>query len=256
MSFVMSGCAATNGEFRDDGFVHTSLPIVVRYDGHLSEHFVGPEWRVDNYVVKEDGSVGGPKTAPGYVGETEVDFEGTGEPEKISEPIYHLKLVNRVTNAAIWVQTVTLAMQDKDRSLRSFLDSFIERLSGSGVYRIVSFNPKQVGGIKTYGARVVDTKEGKLGSFDDLDVTIELVNLDQQKVDPNAKSAIGRVVFVRTDYPIRVTQGHDKFWDARMMVVVGCESSPRDFDATNADFAKFLGAVELGTLSQPATISR
>jgi hypothetical protein len=245
-----AGCVKAPGAFLPDGFHDEGLPIAVRYTSPGARDFLGPDWRVDNFIVRDDGSIGAPKSTPEYVMDREVDVDGDGKPETESGFVYELKLANRVTTASIWVQTVTLSMQDKDRSLESFLDDFVEGLSGTGIYRVSVRIPKKVGATKTYGARVVDSKAGKTGGFDSLDATIELVNLDQLKVDPNTKSSIGRVVFVRTDYPHQFKIGgrHDNN-ETRVMTVIGCESNPRDFEAANADFARFLGNVELGQAS-------
>jgi hypothetical protein len=239
------GCAPVAGGFRADGFHEADLPVSVRFTDPASRSFVGPDWRVDNFLLKKDGSFGDAKTAEGYLYNREIDVDGDGRPETKESLVYDLKLINRVTTSAIWMQTVLLAMADKDRSLTSFLDDFVEALSGTGLYRAGAPVPRLVGRTKSYGARLVASKEGTTGGFPSLDATIELVNLDQLKVDPNAKSSIGRVVFVRTDYPHAFRQGDNRY-ETRAMVVLGCESVPRDFDATNADFDKFVQGVQLG----------
>jgi hypothetical protein len=187
-----------------------------------------------------------PEDRPGYVYDREVDVDGDGAPESDPTLVYDLKLVNKVTTSAIWLQTEMLPVRDKDRSLQSFVDDFVEGLSGSGIYRVGSPVPKRVGATKTYAAHVVASKEGTMGTFPSLDVTIELVNVDQLKVDPNAKSAVGRVVFVRTDYPYwyKKLNGKDRY-ETRVMVVIGCESAPRNFGATSADFEKFVTSIDL-----------
>jgi hypothetical protein len=234
------------GGFKADGFHDSDLPIAVRYADAATHNFVGPDWRVDNFVVRPDGTIGEAKTAKGYKVDQEIDLDDDGKPETRTVFAYELKLVNRVTTASIWVEGVMLPMHQKDRSLRSFLDDLVETISGTGVYQINGANPKRVGTTKSYGARVIDAKDSKVGGFDALDATLEVVNLDQLKVDPNAKSSVGRVVFVRTDYDHQIrSAGHD-YADTRVMVVVGCDSNPRDFDATNADFTRFLQSMELG----------
>jgi hypothetical protein len=244
---TVAGCVKVTGGFQPNGFGESDIPVAVRYRDAATHTFVGPEWRVDNFKVKANGTFGDAKEAPEYLYDREIDVDGDGKPETDKAPVYELKLVNRVTTAAIWLQTPMLALQDKDRSLKSFVDDFVEGLSGTGIYRVGTTIPKRVGAAKTYGARVVDSKEGRIGGFASLDVTIELVNLDQLKVDPSAKSAIGRVVFVRTNYsrPYAKVDTHNTY-ETRVMVVLGCESNPRDFDTTNADFEKFLASVDLG----------
>jgi hypothetical protein len=247
-----SGCAGATGTFRANGFHHDSLPIVVHYRDASAHQFVGPDWQIDNFAVKDDGTIGKPKMSGKYVWDREIDYDddGRADPE-LAVPIYDLRLVNRVTHAAMWLQSVPLRMPDKDRALKSILDDFVAWLSGTGFYLISPGPPKGVGVAKTYGARVVAMKENETQGFESLDATIEIVNLDQSKVDPNAKSSIERVVLVHTDYPqSKALLGGNRRHEARAMVILGCESDPRYFEATNADFPAFLGAVELGRPSR------
>ena len=242
------GCAGATGTFRANGFHDDGLPIVVHYTDASARQFVSADWQVDNFAVKDNGTIGKPKMSDKYVWDREIDYDDDGRPDtERAVPIYDLRLVNRVTHAAMWLQSVPLRMHDKDRALKSILDDFVAWLSGTGFYRVSPGPPKGTGISKTYGARVVAMKENETQGFESLDATIEVVNLDQLKVDPTAKSSIERVVFVRTDYPqSHATMGGNRRHEARAMVILGCESDPRYFEATNAEFPVFLHAVELG----------
>jgi len=247
-AFLLGGCMGSPGAFGPDGYRPSGSPLIVRYAEPAEHRFVSADWRVDNFVVADDGTIGKPKQTDAYVQPREIDVDDDGVVDINSKAfVYDLKLVNRVTDGAIWLQTVPLAMRDKDRSLPSILDDFVESLSGTGVYRVTTIQPHRLAATKTYAAHVLSATGGRTGGFESVDATIELVNLDQLKVDPDAKSEIGRVVVVRTNYPLEITDTANHKFVGLAMVVVGCDSHPRDFDATNADFVKFLAALDFAS---------
>lgn len=244
--FALAGCNRPNPEFPADGFHADEFPIVVRYADAKAQTFVGPDWRTDNFVIDEAGRVRDRKDTPDYRVDVKLDLDGDGKLDEFSGwPMYQLSLVHRRTDARIWIQAMPVSERDKDRDLKVVLDDFVEGLSGTGLYRFRSGPREPVAVARTYGTRVVQQKETKVGTFDALDATIEVINLDQQKVDPTTKSAVGRVVFVRPPY-VNTVRGVTGMPNPRAFIVLGCESKPRDFEATSADFDRFLAAVELG----------
>jgi hypothetical protein len=242
---LAAGCATATGTFQPDGFHHNDLPVVVRYHDPSSWRFVGPDWRIDNFVLDEDGKPGDAKSAQGYVENRAIDYLGDGQPYRPGNAyIYDLKLVNRRTDATMWLQEIPLPMHDKDRSLQALLDNLVESISGTGFYTVrVGYDRSKVRA-KTFGARIVQSAPVLFGKFTSLDATIEVVNLDQLKVDPTAKAAVVRVVLVRTAY----TQAVDSYVSASIVTVLGCESKARDFESTSADFERFLTSVQLGPM--------
>lgn len=248
IAFV-TGCATGAGTFQPDGFHHADLPIVVRYHSPSSWGFVGPDWRVDNFLLDDTGKPGQAKTAKGYVEDRAIDYDGDGRADAQRDvPVYDLRLVNRRTDAAMWLQEIPLPERDKDRSLQVLLDDLVESISGTGFYSVPLGHRRSTVRANTFAARVVKSDAGQLGGFPSLDATIEVVNLDQQKVDPSAKAAVGRVILVRTAYAKWVFAGTpgDRSFRTSTVTVLGCESKAREFEATNADFARFVESVQLG----------
>jgi hypothetical protein len=242
LAFPILGCATGGGTFAADGFHHSQYPYVVRYSDPRAREVLDENWRVDNFVINYDGSIGAPKTADGYEGPEEIDFTGSGVPTKVTVPYFDLKLDNRKTSAVIWLQTIPLSKDHAERNLKNLVEDYANAISGSGFYAAVEDQGKVVRE-KTFAAKIVDGKETTLGSLEAYDAKIELANVDQLRLDPAARTAIIRVVLVRTNYM------HTFLEDGPAVptfVRVGYRASPGDFDAGLPDFERFLKLLQFG----------
>jgi hypothetical protein len=235
------GCATGNGAFRADGFHHDDYPYTVHYADRAGRQIL-PNWRIDNYVVDDEGKPGQAKTTTDYEGEQKIDLNGDGDPEKPTVYYYDLRLLNRRNSGVIWLQTVPLPADHAERDLAVMVRDYATALAGTGFYATFA-NDKAEVRAKTYATKIVASKPGKMGPFDSYDATIELANVDQLKLDPAQRSAILRVVFVRTDYVREWTMPTE----AKTAVVLraGYWATPEDFAAGLPDFERFLGLLDL-----------
>ena len=241
LAFPVLGCA-TGGTFAADGFHHTDYPYVVRYSDPGTREFLDANWRIDNYVVNYDGTIGALKTTEDYEGPTELDVTGSGNFSKVTLPYFDLKLDNRKTSAVIWLQTIPLNKGREERNLKNLAEDYASAISGSGFYAAVEDQGKVIRE-KTFAAKIVEGKETTLGGLEAYDAKIELANADQLRLDPAARTAIIRVVFVRTNYTHDFL-GHD--FPVHTFVRVGYRASPGDFDAGLPDFERFLKLLQFG----------
>jgi hypothetical protein len=232
------------GAFSADGFHSAQFPYAVHYTSPATKEFLGPDWRIDNYYIADDGSIGDPKTTDAYRGREAVDLLGDGKLTKWTTNYFDLKLDNRKTSGVIWVQTVQLGRKDAERNLRNLVEDYAEALSGSGFFAVV--NDGRVIKAKTYAAKIVDGKDRTLGGLPAYDAHLELANLDQVRLDPSARAAIIRVVLVKTDYVSK--WGEDAMPlnpdhvapESRVLIRIGYRASPSDFEAGLPDFERFL----------------
>ena len=182
LAFPVLGCA-TGGTFAADGFHHTDYPYVVRYSDPGTREFLDANWRIDNYVVNYDGTIGALKTTEDYEGPTELDVTGSGNFSKVTLPYFDLKLDNRKTSAVIWLQTIPLNKGREERNLKNLAEDYASAISGSGFYAAVEDQGKVIRE-KTFAAKIVEGKETTLGGLEAYDAKIELANADQLRLDP------------------------------------------------------------------------
>jgi hypothetical protein len=250
LALSVLGCATGTGTFAADGFHNSEYPYVVRYSNPQARELLDGSWRVDNFVVNADGSIGGAKTAEGYRGPEEIDLKGSGTPNKITVFYFDLKLDNKKTSAVIWLQTVPLARDRAERNLKNLVEDYANTISGSGFYAAVEDEGKMIRA-KTFAAKIVDGKETTLGGLEAYDAKIELANVDQLRLDPAARTALVRVVLVRTNYTHRFSSAGVEYAPTPTLVRVGYRASPGDFDAGLPDFERFLKLIEFGPPPKP-----
>jgi hypothetical protein len=238
-------CAAVAGSFGADGFHSAQFPYVVHYAIPATKEFLGPDWRIDNYYVADDGSIGDPKATGAYQGREAVDLKGDGKLTRWTTYYFDLKLDNRKSSGVIWVQTLQLGRNDADRNLRNLVEDYAEALSGSGFFAVV--NSGIVIKAKAYAAKIVDGKDTTLGGLPAYDARLELANLDQVRLDPSSRSALIRIVLVKTNYTLPFGGGpNDPPVESRTLVRAGYSASPADFEAGLPDFERFLKLLEFG----------
>jgi hypothetical protein len=244
----LMGCAGATGSFTPEGFHHAEFPVTVRYANPAAKEFLGPDWRVDNFTTEYDGTVE-PKKTREYRGEESVDRRGDGNFVDSQTYYFDLKLDNRKTSAVIWMQSIHLGPNEADQNLKNLVEEYADALSGSGFYAALRWGHGLGVKAKTYAAKIVDGKETTLGGVNAYDAKLELANVDQIRIDPNARAAIIRVVLVGTQY---MHPWDDYGGKARTILRVGYRASPSDFDAGLPDFERFLKLIDLGAPPVPA----
>jgi hypothetical protein len=234
--------------------MHEQHAYLVSYDEAAKQQIMGDEWILDNYR-RGEATAGSPSTlsrkeAPEYMALYAFDLDDDGKYEdKEKLPAYDLLFKHRKTNAQMWVSTIPLSRETSEKELRVLLDNYVDAMSGSGA--VVFKLGKELGiDEKRYSARVVEKSPVKLSGKEALAATIEVANIDQLKLSPDARREKARIVLVRPDFRIlreRMGQAPVPF---RVLMVVGYSNGPEDFDAQYSEFKRFLGKIHLLTDEQ------
>jgi hypothetical protein len=178
----------------------------------------------------------------------DLDDDGKYE-DKEKLPAYDLLFKNRKTNAQIWVSTIPLSRETAEKELRVLLDNYIDAMSGSGA--VVSNLGKGLNvNEKRFSARLIDKTPVKLSGKDALAATIEVANIDQLKLSPDARREKARIVLVRPDFRVLRERSMQDPVPFRVLMIVGYSNGPEDFDAQYAEFKRFLGKIHLMTDEQ------
>jgi hypothetical protein len=226
---------------------------VIRYADPARKEILSEDWRVDNFELSSDGSPKRPKNGPKYKGTRDVD-DGEGSGDLLHEDFYvfDLELVHRSSGGVIWARTIPLPPALTDTNLRVLMDDYAAALSGTGFFAsdVVSAGGNAVAKAQEFATKVVQAKQTSVAGHDAYDATIELANVDQIKLDPNRREAIGRIVLVRTDYfnesLARRHLNDEHKVRRRIVMMLGYSNNPTDFPAQLPDFERFISQISLG----------
>lgn len=225
------------GAFRDDAFYSPTMSYTLPYRDAASRTFVSPEWALDNFAVDRAGRPSAPKSGPDWRRDYEFELDD-GRRFTESVDLYDLRFVHVRTNARIWLRSVPVSALAAERDLQGVAADYAEGLSGTGFFAVDAGSIKV--GAQQFATKIVKARAGTLGADPAYDVTIELANLDQLRLDPKARSALVRVVFARTKlvYQTRAFAGHKTRLPVRWMI--GYVNSPADFERQQPEFEAFL----------------
>jgi hypothetical protein len=204
------------------------------------------DWKIDNYYEKEGKLT--VKDSDDYVIEYELDEEGDGEFEtKVKEHRYDLKFDHLVHDGSLFVRTIPISTDLRQKKLSVLMDRYVEGIAKAG-YEVVQFAPgKTIMLERRYAAAVVDKAPATLAGLDALVVTLDVANLDQVKVDPNARAERVRLVFAHTNFRYQKRSGAPDKPPVEFPVVlmIGYGNQPDEFEAGLPEFQHFLERIEI-----------
>lgn len=246
---LITGCTGTSN-FSGPAYAHEVHPYVVTYDDQTARSLLGPEWILDNYQRVPPAYEGGEaelkrKDTSEYTADYAFDLDDDGTYEDKEElPRFDLLFKHRKTNAEIWLSTVPLSREYSDKELRLLVDNYVDAMSGSGA---VVFKLGEGAGVeaKHYSARLLEQSEAKLSGFDALAATIEIANVDQLKLSPDARKEKVRVVLSRPNLWLVRERMPKPSVRYRVLMVVGYSNSPQDFEAQYPEFERFVGKIHV-----------
>jgi hypothetical protein len=252
--FGLVGCVPTSN-FKGPAYMHEQHAYMVSYDKATNQQVMGDEWILDNYRRGETTPGSSPNTlsrkdAPEYMTLYSFDLDDDGKYEdKEKLPAYDLLFKHRKTNAQIWVSTIPLSRETAEKELRVLLDNYVDAMSGSGAV-VFKLGTGIAVDEKRFSARLVEKTPVKMSGKEALAATIEVANVDQLKLSPDARREKARIVLVRPDFRILRERMGQKPVPFRVLMVVGYSNGPEDFDAQYPEFERFLGKIHLLTDEQ------
>jgi hypothetical protein len=254
---LMSGGCATKTSFRGPAYQHEEHAYAVAYDDAKRLQILGDEWILDNYrrvpakTAEEPDSLVR-KTTSEYLTSYSFDLDDNGSFEdKVKRPAYDLLFKNRRTNAQIWLTTIPLSRELADKELRVLLNNYVENISGSG-FVVFDLGASHSG--KRFSTRVVERGDAELSGKPALVATVEVANVDQLELSPNARRDQVRIVMTRPE--VRMVRGKkgdgsvDGRVPFRVLLIAGYSNDPEDFEKQYPEFKRFLGKIHLLTHSQ------
>jgi hypothetical protein len=152
-----------------------------------------------------------------------------------------------VRDAVVFVRTLPIGGDLRDKDLRVLVQRYIDEVSGAG-YEAVQLNGQTVVAEQRFAAELRERGNAKLAGQDAYQATFDVANVDQLKVSPNARRTRVRIVFARTpfEHVLPRTPGMIAGVKYPVLMVAGYATMPEDFDKDLPAFTNLLGRIQFG----------
>lgn len=245
----LAGCTPhATGTFDDKGYQHTIYGYRVDAthapDPKIAkENLLGEDWKLDNYYRDQELGLA-PKTTDDYLTKFEFDTNGDGKPDfNKEELLYDLRFKHMKRDATIWLRTIPISDDLKDKELRVLLQRYVDEVSGAG-FEAVKLGPTQtLLREKRFGATIVNRGSLKVAGQDAYQTTFDVANVDEVAVNPNARRVRVRIVLIRTPFQysaVPTYTGDAKAYKYAVLMLAGYANLPEDFAKDEQDFQQLL----------------
>ncbi len=230
------------GSFDAFGYRHPYLDYRVAFgaDGRV----LPADWRLDNYRSRSEL-----KNGPSYVVRRWMDLTGDGRPDDLGvQPAYDLRFISGVHGGVIWTRVIPLPPGLGARELRAMMSDLIARMSGTGVAS-VDMGDVVVAQAQTFATREVDSRVRVVDGREAFEATIEIANVAQLQLSPDARWERARVLLVRADF-LTPARGSASQIDRSLLpalIMVGYANRPEDFERAVPDYESLVSRLRLDT---------
>ncbi len=238
---LLSGCTkAMTGTLTPEGYTHGKYAMAI--DNSAGESLLPEGWRLDSAYEKH-GKLKA-KNTPDY--ETKFSFDTDGD-DKIdtnrTELIYDLRYVHKVHSGVIWIRTVPISNELREKELRVLMQDYVDEVAGAG-YEVVNIGQARLMVEKRYAAEILRRGRGEVGGEAAYGASFAVANIDQVQVDKDARRERVMVVISRPGFEYDVgPHSGSKGASYPVLFIAGYSSLPDDFDAGLQDFQALLQRV-------------
>lgn len=258
LAFGIAGCAHNPGTFYQEGFRHTDLPYRIHAGEQGGAALLAPDWRLENYYVGPSRRLVPKK---GEEIEHKFDTDGDGEvDQRLTSQRFDIKLDHLKKDQTIWLRSLPISQTDAHKELKVLLRDYVERVSMSDVMLITfGHEGRDVSVAAPLGRKVGTlrfTEAFNMDGRDMLAATVDVVDLDKSRVDPDVERRRHQLLFVRTNFYIPVSRQQARVHLFPVIMVIGYSSMTDDFAEGLVDYGKFVDAIELGAPPRDPRVRR
>ncbi len=256
LALASAGCGPKGkGAVGPEGYSHSDYGyrVLATPEGSLLDS----DWKLDNFYEKQGGLF--EKDAKDYVTTYELDFDGDGTYETQSEEhIYDLRFKHLRHDGVIFIRTIPLSTDQAKKKLSVLLDRYVEAIAGAG-YEVVQLNPGASMLVeKRYAASIVSEGKARLAGRDAYAATIDVANIDQIKVDPNARKKRVQLVIAHAPFRYKKMRQDGDTQKFPVIILAGYANQPDEFDEALPEFHDLLNRLEVKgvdgfALTKPST---
>jgi hypothetical protein len=252
---TLVGCGpSATGAFDDKGYQHAKFGY--RVDAtHASDpeiangSLLGSNWKLDNFYFGETNSLV-QKSSEQYRTEYDFDTNDDGKSDFSHEDfLYDLRFKHLQHDAVIWLRTIPISDDLRDKELRVLMQRYVDEVSGAG-FEAVKLGPTTtLIREKRFGASIVDRGPFKLAGQDAYETTFDVANVDEIAVNPSARRVRVRIVLVRTpfEYAAKPKRNNGlKGAKYSVLMLAGYANLPEDFATDEKAFQQLLDHTSIG----------
>lgn len=198
VSLLWLGACASSGLTDEGSFEHPDLRY--RVSAEPPDHvgaLLGPDWVLSNYTRDDDGRPSAAKDAGDtWTYRTQVDTDDDGEVD-LRETLrrYDLHYEHIEDDARVWIQTFPVSAMTAGKKLETLAKRYADSLAG-GLY-VGGLTPGTVEDAR-YASRIVSASPTEIDGHEAYQVDIEVANVDQLRLNEDARERLLRVILVRT----------------------------------------------------------
>jgi len=240
---VSLGCTRNGGgAFDARGYVNEKREYrVVGSESAL----LGDDWQLDNYYQRQPGGHWIQKDADDYVANYKLDLDGDGKfDETYRTYLYDLRWKHRKHNAVIWLRTFPISKDLRGRDLRVLMQGYIDEVAGAG-YERVNIQSSNVGVVeRRFAAAQLDQGTARVAGVEAFISTVDVVNVDQERVTPGQNRTRVRLALLRMPFEINPfpNRGRETL---PVLMIAGYANLPTDFDGELTGFEQLLSSIEV-----------
>lgn len=226
------------------GFDHASFPY--RVMSGPGGAIMPADWRLDNFHLANGAYK--PKTTAEYRSRYELDQDDDGRADDtVRASRYDLRFTNRRYSGEIWLRTIPLSASEAELELPVVLRRYVEGIAGNGFTVTQISTPTGRVAVtveeRRFAARVLDYTPVTVHGVEALVATIEVANVDQLQLDPNARGERARLVFVRAPFTLDRPRSGVEVARYRVLLAAGYVASPADYERGLVDFEGLVSRV-------------
>lgn len=240
------------------GVVACGPPTTVAFDGYGYKHqgygyrvlnqsgdkLLPPEWQLDNLYWTPTKKLE-QKHTPDYLATFKFDMDGDGATDRDEKGfLYDLRFKHTKRDAVIWLRTLPISTDLREKDLRVLVQRYVDEVSGAG-FEAVQLSPNSIViREKRYAASVISRGAFTIAKQPAFETTFDVANVDEVAINPNARKTRVRIALVRTPftYPKRQL---DKV-EFPVLMLAGYANLPEDFSKDEPAFTSVLARIQIG----------
>jgi hypothetical protein len=246
MIAYLAGCKPpAQGAITPEGYQHNAYAygVLPNAKGQL----MAPPWKIDNFYIPPGAKSLQPKNSDEYVLEYQLDLEGDGEFEtRVDELTYDLRFEHLEHDGVIFLRTIPLSSDMKQKKLSVLMERYVEAIAGAG-YEVVALNASSTMVLeRRYAAVVIERGAARLAGLDAYIVTLDVANTEHLKVDPNARKQRVQLVLLHTPFKYHPRYAEQAETSFPVAMFIGYANQPEEYDAGLPAFHDFLRRIVIG----------
>jgi hypothetical protein len=242
ISIVTLACSSQTGTFSPAGFTQTEYNYqvhAIKKDGSL----LPDVWNLDNYRYSQRYAKMLSKEGASYEATYYIDVDMDGTDDDLGKKfIYDLRFTHKKNAGVIWLRTVPMSSDLKDKELRVLALSYIEAIAAT-YYEVVQLGGKlyRTTSEKIYATTIIEQITGTVAKQQSYGVTFDVANIHQIQLAPESRVQRVLLLLIKTPFLLEETKSNP----LPVLMIAGYSNLVEDFDGSLGDFKEFISRISI-----------